>query len=292
MLKYFGEVKCNNQIYSCDMLRISFYSKPWEAEELSHYINSACAYRAEVEVYPCDTRFAHYKNLVVFRYSDDAVVKCGFGFNGANKEDSRKGFIEFNPNKVADITQFQNDYGSLRKYFSNYEVSRVDIALDLLGASRDKVFLCKDNRVYELKAYSIAHRTEYLGQRNSVGRVKVYNKSLECKLAYPMTRIEITTEPTVSAFNKYFPKVYDFGIPIQQNLFSTLGKTDIALLQLLYTAISEGKDNGLMIFKTLGKDKRKKLESFLLADESLIKCNLECVRQVFDNIREKFALRF
>lgn len=292
MLKYFGEVKCKNQIYSCDMLRIAFRSTPWEAKVLSHYISSDCRCRADIDVYPYDSRFAHYANFVVFRYAEDSVVKCGFGFNGANKEDALKGFVEFNPNKVADIAQFQKDYAFLRNCFSTYEISRVDIALDLLGTCRDKVFLRKDSRVYELKAYSISHRTEYLGQRNSVGRVKVYNKSLECKLSYPLTRIEVTTEPTVNAFSKHFPKVYDFGIPIQQNLFSALSKTDFALLQLLYSAIAENMDNGMMIFNSLGKDKRKKLEPFLLPDEALIKCDTECVRQVFDNIREKFALRF
>ena len=292
MLKYFSEIRENNKIYSCDMVRISFCTDRKRADELERYINSECACRIDVEIFPTDTRFKRFKYFVNFIYDDGAIMKCGFGFNGAKAEDNYRGFLEFNPNKVADFSQFQKDYMFLWNRFGNYDVPRVDIAVDLLNACHDKVFVRKDNRRYKLDAGSPQDKTEYLGRRNAVGRVKVYNKAIESKLSYSLTRIEITTEPNLDAFRRHIPQVYNFGVSVQQSLFSMLNSTDMVLLSLLYAAITENRDNGMMWFNSLGKDKRKKLKPFLLPDETLVKFDDDCVRQVFDNIRERFYLNF
>lgn len=292
MLKYFSEIRDNNKIYSCDMIRISFCTNRRRADELERFINFECACRTDVEVFPIDTRFRHFKYFVNFTYDKDAVMKCGYGFNGAKAEDNYRGFIEFNPNKLADDVQFQKDYAFLWNRLGDYEVTRMDVAIDLLNVQRDKVFVRKDNRRYKVDAGSPHDKTEYLGARNAPGRVKVYNKSLESKLPQPLTRIEITTEPSLDDFKRHIPQVYNFGVSVQQTLFSSLNKTDTVILALLYRAITDNYDYGMMWFNSLGKDKRKKLKPFLLPEETLIQYDTDCVRQVFDNIRKQFHLNF
>lgn len=291
MLKYFSKIEKNNQVYSCDMIRITFCADKCRFNEIAYFINFDCGCRPDVEIYPMDTRFAHYKYLVTFRYDDEATMTCGCGFNGPRAEDNFRGFVEFNPNKVADIDQFQKDFAFLRSCFGVYEVPRIDVAVDL-PSKRENVFLRKDSRKYRLDYKSAPDKSEYLGVRNTPGRVKVYNKSLESKLAQPLTRIEITTEPTIDDFRKHIPEVYDFGIPVQQTLFQTLNKTDQVLLDLLLAAIVENRDHGMNLFNSLGRSKREKLKPFILPEAAHVKYDLDCVRQLFDNIRQQFQISF
>lgn len=168
---------------------------------------------------------------------------------------------------------------------------RLDVAVDL-PSKRENVFLRKDSRKYRLDYKSAPDKSEYLGVRNTPGRVKVYNKSLESKLAQPLTRIEITTEPTIDDFRKHIPEVYDFGIPVQQTLFQSLNKTDQVLLDLLLAAIVENRDHGMNLFNSLGRSKREKLKPFILPEVVHVKYDLDCVRQLFDNIRQQFHISF
>lgn len=292
MLKYFSEVKLNNQIYSCDMVRISFCTNKSRAMELEYFINFECAYRTDVNISPIDTRSFRHKYFVQFMYDDESSMKCGFGLNGVKSEDNYRGFVEFNPNKVGEFSQFREDFAFLRERFGDYDVTRVDIAVDLVGVMRDKVFLRKDNRRYKLDAASKTDKTEYLGTRNAVGRVKVYNKTLESNLDYPLTRIEITTEPTLDGFRSHIPRVYDFSVSVQQKMFSSLNSTDETLLVVFYNAIVENIDNGMMLFNRLSRVKRNKLEPFLLPEDTLVKFDDDCVKQIFDNIRNNFRLNF
>ena len=51
--------------------------------------------------------------------------------------------------------------------------------------------------------------TQYLGSKSStVGRVKLYNKTAEAKLDYPLTRLELTLNPITPYEEINFPKVY------------------------------------------------------------------------------------
>lgn len=289
MIKYFSPVKYNEQVYSCDMIRVSFSSDLPRFEKLAYFVNFECGGRPDVELFPFDTRFAHYKHLVVFKYDDDAVMKCGLGFNGATRDDSFRGFVEFNPNKVSEYSQFKKDYMFLRNHFGVYEVPRVDIALDI-PARRENVFLRKDNRKYRLDLKSAADKTEYLGIRNNPGRVKVYNKALEQKLTCPLTRIEVTTEPTETDFLKHIPLVYDFGVTFQEAMKTDLNATDEVLLDLFLGAIVENRDSGMALFNRLSYVKRKKLEPYVLPDVTNVKFHSECVWQVLENVKKEFYL--
>ena len=61
----------------------------------------------------------------------------------------------------------------------------------------DAVRTLKDGRNYE--AHISGALTEYLGQRNKPGRVKVYDKTAEAGLDDPLTRVELTVDATWSA---------------------------------------------------------------------------------------------
>ena len=79
---------------------------------------------------------------------------------------------------------------------------QVDIPID-----RMSVFLVKDARAYFERRHG-RELTQYLGPRSAHGRVKLYNKQLESKLSYPLTRLEMTLDPAVEYKKINFPTVY------------------------------------------------------------------------------------
>ena len=71
-----------------------------------------------------------------------------------------------------------------------------------------KCYLVKDRRLYIERRHGEEY-TQYLGSKSSkVGRVKLYNKALEAKLDYPLTRLELTLSPDTPFENINFPKVF------------------------------------------------------------------------------------
>ena len=75
--------------------------------------------------------------------------------------------------------------------------------------TRSDVQLFKDRRKYAQFYMSSENFTEYLGQSDSAGRVKVYNKRLESGLDYDLTRIEVTLDSFgYSDLLHWFPEVY------------------------------------------------------------------------------------
>jgi len=86
-------------------------------------------------------------------------------------------------------------------------IARFDLAIDI-PIDRSKCFLVKDRRLYIERKHGIEF-TQYLGAKSSsVGRVKLYNKTAEAKLDYPLTRLELTLNPAVPYDEVNFPIVY------------------------------------------------------------------------------------
>ena len=86
-------------------------------------------------------------------------------------------------------------------------IARFDLAIDI-PIDRSKCFLVKDRRLYIERKHGIEF-TQYLGAKSSsVGRVKLYNKTAEAKLDYPLTRLELTLNPAVPYDEVNFPSVY------------------------------------------------------------------------------------
>jgi len=167
------------------------------------------------------------------------------------------GRIEFNPAKVSELLEFQSIYGmvkySVAKNFV-YPV-RFDLAIDI-PVSREKVHLIKDNRLYEEYSLSSSNRTQYLGRRNTHGRVKVYNKALELKLEnIDLTRVELTVDyqsRDYAEVNSLLPKMYildSFQFPMGVN-----GSDKLILMSVM---------SDMSLIKELPQVKRKKIEGYL-----------------------------
>lgn len=86
------------------------------------------------------------------------------------------------------------------------DIRRFDLAVDN-PIERMSVFLEKDARAYFERRHG-RELTQYLGPRSAHGRVKLYNKQLEAKLDWPLTRLEITPDPAIPYKKIKFPTVY------------------------------------------------------------------------------------
>lgn len=167
------------------------------------------------------------------------------------------GRIEFNPAKVSELLEFQSMYGMIRSFVARnliYPV-RFDLAIDM-PVSREKVHLIKDHRLYEEYSLSALNRTQYLGRRNTHGRVKVYNKALELKLQnIDLTRVELTIDYQSRSYaevNSLIPKMYildSFQFPMGVN-----GSDKLILMSVM---------SDMALIKELAQVKRKKIEGYL-----------------------------
>lgn len=274
MISYFNQIEFDGKVISCDNLRIEFVlnsRKDCISDVVNYFSNS---FRVDIKGFPQDTRDFHYKYFFNISYTcacGIVVLTVAFVFNGTDfNNDQLKGYIDFNPNKIGDNLQFWQDYRFLKSNCEEFKIKRLDIALDI-PTSRQNVVLMKDNRLYGIKAYSLDNRTEYLGLRSNIGFVKVYNKTLESKLNYALTRIETTCECSVDSFYKHFPKVFDLESNIQlSSEMLSLSDTDLAIVRLWIQAFSLGIDNGAMFFNSLGRNKKQKLKDFIVPESCLV----------------------
>ena len=122
----------------------------------------------------------------------DSSVALGIGFMEPScKVNMNRGFIEFNPNKVAGDKRFWRLLEKLAPCVSHARLKRFDLAYDL-PTSRLDCRLSKDRRMY--KSVISNGITEYLGVKNTPGYVKVYDKAAEMHLSGVLTRIELTCD--------------------------------------------------------------------------------------------------
>ncbi|WP_227791443.1 hypothetical protein [Eggerthella lenta] len=122
----------------------------------------------------------------------DSSVALGIGFMEPScKVNMNRGFIEFNPNKVAGDKRFWRLLEKLAPCVSHARLKRFDLAYDL-PTSRLDCRLSKDRRMY--KSVISNGITEYLGVKNTPGYVKVYDKAAEMNLSGVLTRIELTCD--------------------------------------------------------------------------------------------------
>lgn len=163
--------------------------------------------------------------------------------------------LEFNPAKVGRELQFTELYNYLMYHTKYIDFRRFDVAIDI-PLPRSRFRLLKDQRKYALIEYSAENKTEYLGVRSSHGQVKLYNKQLESKLPYPLTRLEITMDYEKSSwieFQRVFPDV--LTVPPEGVFDLDVTGTDKVLL----VACMEHPD----LLMELPQIKRKKIRTLL-----------------------------
>lgn len=254
MISYFNPFFDDGIVYSCDNIRLSL--EFLSTDSCEHFLSWLSQFE-----------YAYYRSSKPFSYKHLFVFGCkGLSFsigcclNGSSSSDDLKGFLDINPNKILGDIAFQGGFvrcedsvpfdgdsdrlflytmkQQLKDVFYQIErklhqvclevsIRRFDFAVDV-PFPRNEVQLIKDNRMYSQFYRSPLDFTEYLGQPDNHGRVKVYNKQLEAELEYPLTRIEITLNSMDSVeFQKRWPKVYvkeiiDFDEPVLVKLLRRL----------------------------------------------------------------------
>lgn len=238
MLLYFRPFICDSNVYSIDKVRTSFkLCHDVDVIKVCDFLNSFMPqYRSS---------FASYKYNHLFTFGIKGFsFTVGLSLNDPQDVESvRKGFIEFNPNKILGdiylkdgfvksvVSPFMSDeelvkqevlnekrirlcdvfyqiHGYLHGLAKCWEVQRFDFAVDV-QILRSQVQVCKDRRAYSCFRKSVDDLTEYLGSRSSAGAVKIYNKTLESDLDFDCTRIELTLDSKDYAnMCKSFPEVY------------------------------------------------------------------------------------
>jgi len=234
-------------------LNLEFYKD--EIQGFVSWLNTKHTYGECVDV-------KHWVSLKEFSYRDmfnvtlsDCSFVLAIGFNGGS-DDRYKGFVEFNPNKCKGNLQFVEILGYLFSVTSYRQVVRFDLAIDI-PVPKHLVTLVKDGRNYQyIKGKQ--SESEYLGMRNKLGFVKLYDKTAESNLDYGLTRLEITAN--LESIN--FPVVKVKGLQ-QSLLFGDLSSTEKVLVQLL-----DCVDNKKMYLSQLNYRKRKKIEE-CLGEETL-----------------------
>lgn len=224
-----------------------------------------------------------YKFLYKIICENKETVSLGIGWNNNGKLDLSIGYLEFNPNKVAKTTVFQLVFKMIRSVCRRVEVSRFDLAIDL-PVRRSLLGLIKDERKYAYEMMSIEDKTEYLGQRNKHGRVKLYNKKIESELEYDLTRLEITCDgiPDLKTLQNIVPSVT--GLSQVRSVDEKLSSTDEVIVELLLK-----QDDKEVYFKRLGKEKAKKLRPYVLGEHAVFEIPLVVYSHVVEQL-QKYVL--
>lgn len=196
-----------------------------------------------------------FRRQVSVRIDDDRSFWLGIGLvgNGVLEDRCR---LDFNPNKVANDANFQMIHQFLiRNSREVYRrIPRFDFAIDI-PVERNRCFLVKDRRMYIERRHG-SEFTQYLGSKSStVGRVKLYNKAIEADLNYPLTRLELTLDPTQDYEKVNFPVVY--YIDSAENVDEVVRITDTE--RFILNALLQGYGS----LDGLGRKTRKKIEELL-----------------------------
>lgn len=281
-MDYYKPLKCKRGfVYSVDNVRLKFSVNRSTYDLLCSYFCNPLRY--DVKHFE-STRDFHYHDLFTVRLSPEVSFSLGLSLNGFNNEQMSICFVDFNPNKVCSFLQFWDDLQFLKSLIPLFSIVRVDIAVDI-PIPRDRVFLRKDNRLYSLKQYSNSNKTEYLGIRNTVGRVKLYNKQIESSLNYPLTRVEVTID-SLDSWIKSVPSLYI--LEDKQQTISSLNDTDFVLLTLLNDKFVSDSSEAIMLFNMLGRKKREKLAPLILCKDSSVDFDYYLVRDLLDIVKIDF----
>lgn len=266
-IKYLNEIKEDNKICSVDMLRVTYKLNYNYGQKLLDYISMSMLEQYE---YYETRKVGSYRFNFSFKLADGCSYWLGIGLN-SNPYVADKVCFEYNPNKVGSDAFFQDLLMFCKLNCKRAECNRFDLAIDI-PVERKYVFLRRDSRRYECVGHGYSVDTEYLGRRNAVGRVKVYNKQAESKLNWPLTRCEITLDLQVE-YNTFvgniMPVIY---IPCDDVYVSTLSSTDLYLIDKILECPSD--------IVRLARDKRKKIEP-------IVNCNYDklCInKNTFDLI--------
>lgn len=264
-LKYYKSITLNdNIIMSCDMLRLSFSLSIDKINNFNKFIMLYDLRHTNIDIncYRSNTLFNFTNLYQIKNISDKTSFALGLGFNSAKSKEKTTCFIEFNPNKTLTNNLVTPFLEYIKDKCNFIDVVRYDIAFDI-PLNRELFNLVKDRRKYkkiyslELNNKDLSDFTEYLGQRQNNGYVKLYNKQIESDLNSPLTRLEITLDKLeYENLQKEMPQLNIF----KYKHLSTdiLTDTEKVLLSLLLQ-----NDNCTQYLYALGRKTKEKLLPYI-----------------------------
>lgn len=219
-----------------------------------------------------------------FQLPDDVGFFVGIGMNTPNGISPFIG-LDFNPNKTMHYGDFVRVLNRVLSCCQSMDVIRFDLAVDL-PVVRENVFMLKDRRKLSDPNDNVsmdirnswANHTSYLGRRSHVGYVKLYNKQLERKLNYPMTRLELTIPPLAMFPEQYLPEVRYFDD--LQMIFDELRMTGTD--RVLLMACLDNPDLLSMMNKN---GKRKKIACILNEYTHKVEVNLNIYSDIISQVK-------
>lgn len=156
------------------------------------------------------------------------------------------------------------------------KLRRFDLAIDI-PVLRQDAFLVKDSRAYLERRHG-QEWTQYLGAKSStVGRVKLYNKTVEAGLNYPLTRLEMTLDPATPYEKVNFPTTY--FIDDYQLCFSGQKATDTE--RFIINALLAGCGT----LDQLGRGTREKVKKLLSDYVKSVEIGREQYEQVIRQVK-------
>lgn len=257
VLHYYNPIRTkDNLTLSIDNVVLDFYiSRPDARDRLMLLLDHLPIKYAVDVVYWTSLRIGSFRDQFSIKLQDGNSFWLGVVLNGKKPEWGRCR-LEANPNKVAHHKVFQI---LLQFLISNTRlmhrtIKRIDLAVDI-PVTRYSCFLVKDGRAYIERRHG-QEWTQYLGAKSStVGRVKLYNKQVESKLSHPLTRLEITLDPSTPYNEVNFPTVY--FLDDLQMCFSEMKATDTE--RFILNALLQGVGS----LNDLGRKTRAKIETLM-----------------------------
>lgn len=277
-VRYFQPIISDGITYSIDMVTlrgshardVSVSDFPWSGFQTMPFLDAFTihlrdfAFRAHFDYQHYDSfTFLTYRDMWVCKGEHGETVKFFFGFRGYDDSGVNSWKVQFNPNKILPCDSLVALIRWMISVSGDCRLVSFDAAADLPDARSD-VFLIKDKRKYQLVCNSADDRTEYLGCRGQSGFVKLYNKKLEMKLDYDLTRFELSVDLDdgvvildLDLLKKSVPSVYRLRRQLDFEVMNVSASDRL----LLYFCL-EHPDGLLML------DKRKKKTILSLIDRA------------------------
>lgn len=257
LLQYYNEIRTDdNLILSIDNIVLDLYLSRPEARDRFMALMNLLPIEYAVNVVHWESyRPGSFRDQFSIHMQDKNSFWVGATLNGRSPEWGRFR-LDFNPNKVAmhEVFQLIMRFLLMNTRIINRRIKRFDLALDI-PVSRCDCFLIKDSRAYIERRHG-QEWTQYLGAKSSTaGRVKLYNKQVESKLAFPLTRLEITLDPEDPYDRVQWPKLY--VLDDLQLCFSELKATETE--RFILSALLQGYGS----LNDLGRKTRVKIETLL-----------------------------
>ena len=258
MIHYYKPLSVDLYTLSIDNIVLDLWISNKDAQEVIEATINSLSDNDGVKIISWEgNKCGSFRNQYIFKLKGDQSFWLGRGLITSFISVDRYR-LEFNPNKVSDNKIFKIMHGLLTQYCrrSVSHIARFDLAIDI-PVDRSRCFLVKDRRLYIERRHGVEY-TQYLGSKSaSVGRVKLYNKTAEAKLDYPLTRLELTLDPGTPYEKINFPSVYYLRSTCTNNDSIKVTDTEHFILNALL--------QGFGTLNDLGRKTRAKME-LLMAD--------------------------